>query len=81
MRVAVVLVLVAGAMLLLRGVVAPLLRPARRERSPGIVCALCGSRQRAHVRMVAGKRAYVCEVCLRRGLELLDAPDEVTRFM
>ena len=33
------------------------------------------------MRMVAGRDAYICELCLRRGVELLDSPDDITRFI
>ncbi len=44
-------------------------------------CSHCGARGGPHVRMVAGRDAYICELCLRRGIELLDAPDDITRFI
>jgi len=44
-------------------------------------CSHCGVRGNPSLRMVAGRDAYICEVCLRRGVELLDAPDDITRFI
>lgn len=44
-------------------------------------CSHCGERGSSTLRMVAGRDAYICEVCLRRGVELLDAPDDITRFI
>lgn len=44
-------------------------------------CSHCGARGGPHLRMVAGRDAYICELCLRRGVELLDAPDDITRFI
>ena len=49
-------------------------------RSPSR-CSHCGTRRSAKVRMVAGLNAYICELCLRRGIELLDAPEDITRFL
>jgi hypothetical protein len=44
-------------------------------------CSHCGARCSPHLRMVAGRDAYICELCLRRGVELLDSPDDITRFI
>ena len=44
-------------------------------------CSHCGARGGPRVRMVAGRDAYICELCLRRGVELLDSPDDITRFI
>jgi peptidoglycan/LPS O-acetylase OafA/YrhL len=49
-------------------------------RSPSR-CSHCGARRSPQVRMVAGLNAYICELCLRRGVELLDAPEDITRFL
>jgi hypothetical protein len=43
-------------------------------------CSHCGARGSSTLRMIAGRDAYICELCLRRGIELLDAPDDITRF-
>ena len=44
-------------------------------------CSHCGVRGGPRLRMVAGRDAYICELCLRRGVELLDSPDDITRFI
>jgi hypothetical protein len=44
-------------------------------------CSHCGMRGNPRLRMVAGRDAYICELCLRRGVELLDSPDDITRFI
>lgn len=44
-------------------------------------CSHCGVRGNPRLRMVAGRDAYICELCLRRGVELLDSPDDITRFI
>ena len=44
-------------------------------------CSHCGARGGPALRMVAGRDAYICELCLRRGVELLDSPDDITRFI
>jgi hypothetical protein len=44
-------------------------------------CSHCGVRGAPGLRMVAGRDAYICELCLRRGVELLDMPEHITRFM
>jgi ClpX C4-type zinc finger len=44
-------------------------------------CSHCGARGGPALRMVAGRDAYICELCLRRGIELLDSPDDITRFI
>lgn len=44
-------------------------------------CSHCGVRGGPRTRMIAGRDAYICELCLRRGVELLDSPDDITRFM
>jgi len=43
-------------------------------------CSHCGARGSSTLRMIAGRDAYICELCLRRGIELLDAPEDITRF-
>jgi hypothetical protein len=44
-------------------------------------CSHCGLRQGPGTRMLAGRDAYICELCVRRGVEMLDAPDAITRFL
>jgi hypothetical protein len=44
-------------------------------------CSHCGVRGNPRLRMVAGRDAYICELCLRRGAELLDSPGDITRFI
>ena len=44
-------------------------------------CSHCGARGGPELRMVAGRDAYICELCLRRGVELLDSPEDITRFI
>jgi len=59
----------------------PPMRRRRGETYWPARCSHCGTRGSAALRMVAGRDAYICEVCLRRGIELLDAPDDITRFV
>ena len=57
------------------------MRPRRGETYWPARCSHCGTRGSQSLRMVAGRDAYICELCLRRGIELLDAPDDITRFV
>ena len=57
------------------------LRPRRGETYWPARCSHCGVRGNPRLRMVAGRDAYICELCLRRGVELLDSPEDITRFM
>ena len=86
----VVLVLAVGAgTWIARGIIdgrreAPGDEPRRRRRFDTYWparCSHCGARGGPRLRMVAGRDAYICELCLRRGVELLDSPDDITRFI
>jgi hypothetical protein len=57
------------------------LRRRRGETYWPARCSHCGVRGNPRLRMVAGRDAYICELCLRRGVELLDSPDDITRFI
>ena len=57
------------------------IRPRRGETYWPARCSHCGVRGNPRLRMVAGRDAYICELCLRRGVELLDSPDDITRFI
>jgi hypothetical protein len=60
--------------------VVPQLRRTKVETYWSPRCSHCGARAGSSLRMIAGRDAYICELCLRRGIELLDAPDDITRF-
>lgn len=86
----IVLVLAVGVgTWVLRGVVEGMREPASTGSTRRRVldtywparCSHCGARGGPRVRMVAGRDAYICELCLRRGVELLDSPDDLTRFI
>jgi hypothetical protein len=67
-----------------RGRARPLDMAMRRRRSEmywPAHCSHCGVRGNPRLRMVAGRDAYICELCLRRGVELLDSPEDITRFI
>jgi len=88
-RVIVLVLAVSAGSWVLRGVVDGMREPS----APGRMgrrrfdtywparCSHCGARGGPSLRMVAGRDAYICELCLRRGVELLDAPDDITRFI
>jgi len=87
----IVLVLAVGvATWVLRGVVEGMREPSVSQGRAGrrrfdtywpARCSHCGARGGPGLRMVAGRDAYICELCLRRGVELLDSPDDITRFI
>ena len=88
-RIVVLIAAVAAATWIIRDVLdrtraRPLDITMRRRRGETYWPARCshfGVRGNPGLRMVAGRDAYICEVCLRRGVELLDAPDDITRFI
>jgi len=88
-RVIVLALAVAAGTWVVRGIVERLREPAGGEgRHPRRLdtywparCSHCGVRGGLRLRMVAGRDAYICELCLRRGVELLDSPDDITRFI
>jgi ClpX C4-type zinc finger len=88
-RVVVLVLSVAAGTWVLRGVVEGLREPDPQGRTGRrrfdtywpARCSHCGARGGSHLRMVAGRDAYICELCLRRGVELLDSPDDITRFI
>ncbi|MGZ4240491.1 MAG: hypothetical protein ACXVQ7_02620 [Actinomycetota bacterium] len=88
-RVLVLIVAIAAGTWVVRGVVERMTeqqpeREGRRRRVDTYWparCSHCGIRGGPRLRMVAGRDAYICELCLRRGVELLDSPDDITRFI
>ena len=88
-RVIVLVLAVSAGTWVLRGVVEGMREPAPPGRTGRrrfdtywpARCSHCGVRGGPKLRMVAGRDAYICELCLRRGVELLDSPDDITRFI
>jgi ClpX C4-type zinc finger len=88
-RVIVLVAAVGVGTWVLRGIVGEMREPAPTGRTRRRVfdtywparCSHCGARGGPRLRMVAGRDAYICELCLRRGVELLDSPDDITRFI
>jgi len=88
-RVIVLVVAVSAGTWVLRGVVEGMRQPVptgrtgrrRFETYWPARCSHCGARGGPGLRMIAGRDAYICELCLRRGVELLDSPDDITRFI
>ena len=88
-RVIVLVLAVSAGTWVLRGVFEGMREPAPQGRAGRrrfdtywpARCSHCGTRGGPNLRMVAGRDAYICELCLRRGVELLDSPDDITRFI